>query len=582
MHDGEVTDYETSNGSLFRYVFEQNDPKGLKFLLDTATHFANQTADDATGYYTFPVNEFISAIGSGRTEMLAEVIKRTGAGLPLEEMVKESGAPIEQPHHYYQGLTVYGKKRSDWAEAGRHTAKRSTGMTASPLLHAASTASLESVEWFLSDAPLRCYLEFIASKAAQEDPRIAQLGQAPGGFEGAVSSWLTKNSTSSPFCSNRTVLRVCDTNQNAGHLLLFRAIECGNHKKALPVIQYLVKVAPDMIHSKNEGRLTPLMLACMLGRLEVVKLLLDQGADPTQRHELTFANLLHAALFYNPRAKDLQGLLDLLDDDAVAHMFCERTHHASWSKSSTPLHAWLTQYMEFTHRWHYVGVAYQYVEEVLDVIRLLLKHSGGRELNVIDGAGETPVHMLIHQQAEPKILLTILESIPRQLAVDLLLRENAAGDTPLELAKGMFLASFIEKPRDDYYLHNSVQVRSWRRQDPHDFVVSVKKDGQVWKPIPERLLLSNTDAMTRAKEILAAVTAFLEGVPSKRLLVSLNEANYVAKRVGHQYEKERYAVQVAQPAADVDGQKDDESKPDPMALGFDAYRYRNVAWPRKP
>lgn len=131
--------------------------------------------------------------------MLAEVIKRTGAGLPLEEMVKDSGIEIEEPPEYYQGLTVYGKKRSDWAEAGRQTVTRSSGMTDSPLLVAASVACMESVEWFLSDAPLRCYLEFTASKAAQDDKRLTHLSQAPGGFEGAISRWLTKNSTSLSF-----------------------------------------------------------------------------------------------------------------------------------------------------------------------------------------------------------------------------------------------------------------------------------------------------------------------------------------------------------------------------------------------
>jgi hypothetical protein len=196
VRDGKIAEYKTFSGSLFQFVFNQNDPRGLKFLLDTATHFATQKTDGKTrsSYYNFPTSEFRVAVASGRVEMLAELIKRTGAGLPLEEMVKDSGIKIEEPPEYYQGLTVYGKKRSDWAEAGRRTVTHSSGMTDSPLLYAAEVACLESVEWFLSDAPLRCYLEFTASKAAQEDKRLTHLSQASGGFEGAISHWLTKNS----------------------------------------------------------------------------------------------------------------------------------------------------------------------------------------------------------------------------------------------------------------------------------------------------------------------------------------------------------------------------------------------------
>ncbi len=63
-------------------------------------------------------------------------------------------------------------------------------MKTPPLLHAAVGASIESVEWFLSDAPLRHYVEFGKSKAAQTDTRLKNLSQAPGGFDRAVSTWL--------------------------------------------------------------------------------------------------------------------------------------------------------------------------------------------------------------------------------------------------------------------------------------------------------------------------------------------------------------------------------------------------------
>jgi hypothetical protein len=53
---------------------------------------------------------------------------------------------------------------------------------------------IESVEWFLSDTPLRQYLAFTKSKAARDDARLKHLAHAPGGFEGAISKWLNEQS----------------------------------------------------------------------------------------------------------------------------------------------------------------------------------------------------------------------------------------------------------------------------------------------------------------------------------------------------------------------------------------------------
>jgi len=64
----------------------------------------------------------------------------------------------------------------------------------SPLLTAARAACIESVEWFLTDIPLRLYQEFVKSKAAREDPRLKHLNQAPEGLEKAIAKWLNNHS----------------------------------------------------------------------------------------------------------------------------------------------------------------------------------------------------------------------------------------------------------------------------------------------------------------------------------------------------------------------------------------------------
>lgn len=102
------------SGTAFEIVIQKNDLKGLRLLLDLAEHHNSQkldSEDEAPGFYAFPDNAFVSAVSLGRTELLSEIIKRTGAGLPLENLVKESGVELKEKPRYYQGLTVYGQKR---------------------------------------------------------------------------------------------------------------------------------------------------------------------------------------------------------------------------------------------------------------------------------------------------------------------------------------------------------------------------------------------------------------------------------------------------------------------------------------
>ncbi len=85
--------------------------------------------------------------------------------------------------------------RKDWANAGREVvSKPSVGITDSPLLVGAMRGSIESVQWFLSDAPLRHYLAFAKSKAARSDPRLKHLNQSTSGLEGDISKWLSDES----------------------------------------------------------------------------------------------------------------------------------------------------------------------------------------------------------------------------------------------------------------------------------------------------------------------------------------------------------------------------------------------------
>jgi ankyrin repeat protein len=347
----------------------------------------------------------------------------------------------------------------------------------------------------------------------------------------------------------------------------------------LPVIKYLLKVLPESISAKGEDRLTPLLSAVKLGRLEAVKVLVANGADQSKRHEITYANLLHAALFESPKAPELEKLLDILDKDAVAQMFCERTHHASWSESRTPLHAWLVRTLSSGHNDQYgPGLAYDSADEVIAVLRLLLSCSGGRDLNVIDSAGDTALHMLARTQADPVFLLALLEAIPRELALILLHRENAVGATPLEVAHDKFLASFVIERHDYAGQMSSLTVNNWPVTAAKEFVETVNK-GRKEAPMQTRITTNKNETLKRAEETLAALDTFLKGEVGKRQLVSLNEANDVARRIGHGFQKQRYPVQLIKPATETGEAKNGQpAKPDPMLLSFNTHGFANSSW----
>jgi ankyrin repeat protein len=107
---------DTGCRSLFVHCFDMDDSAGLKILLDMAQHWARQNSaksdeEEPSKNFTLPQGDFQWALDHGKTQVLGLVIKRTGAGIPLDHLVKKSGVEIKSKPRYYQGLTVYGKKR---------------------------------------------------------------------------------------------------------------------------------------------------------------------------------------------------------------------------------------------------------------------------------------------------------------------------------------------------------------------------------------------------------------------------------------------------------------------------------------
>ncbi|KAF4945373.1 hypothetical protein FGADI_12012 [Fusarium gaditjirri] len=547
--------YRHQKRSLFVHTFDTNDTTGLKLLLDLAQHYSGQKfeGDDAdqedegsTCSFTFPQSDFKWAVEHGKTQLLALVIKRTGAGIPLDHLVKKSGVELKRKPRYYQGLTVYGRKRKDWANAGRGMVIKSSGLRTPPLLHAALGGSVESVELFLGDAPHRLYGEFAKSKASKEDSRFKHLKESPGGFDRAISKWLGADNDLVIHCA---VLAHPGDNSNE-------------------LLEYLVETCPDFIEKKNSEGDTPLMVACRLGRIDAVKILLATNADQSTRNQRG-ENIIHAAIERNPKAYQLRELLDLLDPGLRGHLFLQRKNLNE--NGTTPVHAWISQVSGMTlgadHRYNYrryngSGYAEPYIgqeKELVLMLKLLLEYSKGEELEMLNGAGDTCLHTAIMTGMIAAVRVLV------EFKPSLVYRENAVGRTPAELAHDKLTSQKFTMP-DKPSIKDRNRVHDALRKNSEEFIQEAAMDAHSveQRRSLESLGLSDTYKPQEVPLILASMgveknrsskrlesrsinlvlwdlcRTTMKQHPGKRRLVSLNEANDVAKRLGEKYSASRY------------------------------------------
>lgn len=399
---------------------------------------------------------------------------------------------------------------------------RSTDSGTSPLLYAAQAGSLESVEWFLSDAPWRHYVEFGASEAAKRDARLMHLSQSPGGFNRAVSRWLEAQSAYIP-CSTQIDRRLT----NADDLVIHAAIMGPNGTAAERLVKYLIKAHPEFLEAKDSAGMSPLALASLLGRLNLVDILVAHGSDQSTKDE-NWNNVVHQAIKWQPTASQLRAFLNRLDPDLRSYLLKERSALQS-SDGRTPLHRWVG-----SHRQNSGDGLGQNLEE----LRLLLGFSDGEELETLDSGGDTPLHTLIRNKEHPAIIRAVIQANPM-----LLFRENAVGRTPAELAHDMFVRACVQAPPDGHY-HGWRQNRSVAdillQKTPEKFAQEAIDKENHTTPVS----FGVESDLPIIRQIYDLVIEFAATYPGKRRLVSLTEANDVAVRIGNTYQGQRYGWKV--------------------------------------
>lgn len=472
----------SSRDTLVRYAIFANNMRLLKFLIKTGNDLATQQEDgDALKVFNISTTDFELAIRLGRVEMMGEILKSTGFGFPLRKIFLESGVKLEQKPEFYQGLTVHGRKREDWAEAGRrgHRSSQASPSIGVPLLGSVLMGNLESVEYFLSDAPMRRYLEFASS--FEDDKHLQALKQAPGGIEGKLTEWLSTRN----------------------HLALHVAVlSAPNVDGSQPVFDYLMNKTPHGIENRSADGKTPLQLAFEIGRYQAARKLLAAGANQATKDN-TGRNILHSILATcatsEPRL--LESLLGLLEPKLMPTLFLERCSGSDF-EAMTPLALFLNRCSKDAKDWR-------------KTVEVILLHSGGKDLEKLNGAGDYPLHVAVRAN-NVGLVEFLVEYRP-----DLLYWENGTGMTPTDVATTAYLRSFIDKPpqlsdRDQWSVKDTT---------PKDFAnvtsVSLPTAGASYPEV-------GTTLEWKMQHLILSLN---QKYPAKRKLVSLYDANEVAKRL---------------------------------------------------
>lgn len=181
--------------TLTKYAIFNNDLALLDFLLLASRECSNMFPEEDQSQYSRETScqEFQLAMVLGHTDCLAKLIRFKAAGLPLAKLSENSGVKVHKEPEYYQGLSIRGKKRTDWASAGRPEPKGSPEGRP-PLLISAMHGNLTTTEWFLGTAPGRYYLEYFNSHS--EDENVQILAKSKLGLEGSLLNWLQTRSES--------------------------------------------------------------------------------------------------------------------------------------------------------------------------------------------------------------------------------------------------------------------------------------------------------------------------------------------------------------------------------------------------
>jgi ankyrin repeat protein len=151
----------------------------------------------------------------------------------------------------------------------------------------------------------------------------------------------------------------------------------------MALIKHLVSVLPDSLEQKSSEGWTPLQIAVFTQRKEVISYLVSVGANQRSRDK-EGRNIMHimvgrVATGGRKVSKKLQHMIELFDGEVVKDMFLERCTCSPGAL--TPLAYWMAKGR---------GTGYRSPA----IIEVLSKYSTGEDLEMINGEGDLPLHVV--------------------------------------------------------------------------------------------------------------------------------------------------------------------------------------------
>ncbi|KAJ5959387.1 uncharacterized protein N7479_006537 [Penicillium vulpinum] len=474
----------------FKYAIYTNNIPLLEFLLKTGLDLASANPSGKEPF-TVKFDDFQIAISLGRTDCLAKMIQSTGAGLPLAKLSDDCGLEERKEPQYYPGLSIRGAKRADWANAGREQPMKAQTQRP-PLLIAARRGNLAATEFFLGTAAARYYLEYL--NANKGDERVKRLAKSKLGLEGTLLMWLHARN----------------------NLVLHCAIMAEPNDESVRLVQYLVDHHPECLEVRSTEGLTPLAWAMSLHKVRFARILVAAGANQTVRNKAAH-NLLHLILVSDSgrvckNSHRFTKLIELLDKELLPTMLMQRGGEGS----RTPFAQWLNAYHSFTPVDPVIPRppnSSQTDDEIITAMTKLVLDLGNstdqKHLEVFGEAGNTPLHDAI-KKGFPQVLGLLLDRRP-----DMLNRENATGTTPLEMAVDAWVNKSTSGPPSSpsQSLNSHPEWQSAIKREPRFFLPGARMH------------------YSKDKVMLRVCQKYSQQRPTKRRLVSLFEANEVAKRL---------------------------------------------------
>ncbi|PGH04470.1 hypothetical protein GX51_03461 [Blastomyces parvus] len=530
---------------LINFAVQRNDMATVKFLVEQQTHYLTNSTAEVNGIISGePGHKFITVdsgllnmcVKHGRTEMLGYLMSKTGLGFPFEALMKEAGIKADTEPKYYRGLSVYGKKRADWAAESGHSYRATFSSSHSLLLHAISEGNLDSVKWFLTDEPEKKYREFL--HAHKDDPRLAPLFKMEGGIDDMLTSWLGARRNLALHCA----------------ILAPPSEEFGTS-----LIQFILKTFPGSLNTKNDTGYTPLHLAFGGRRIMAARMLVEAGADQTARDNDGHNMLHHIFTSINARVRDspklMKTLSEILDPEVVPILARQRSRSEIGSgvrvrfARQTPLSQWLSQSK---------GTEVAALKTILDI-------TGGKELYVLNEQGNYPIHDVTKGE-KIDFVRVLLERDPCMAGL-----ENATGTTPLEVAENKLISHLIKR----YFgIERNISASGGIQYGSNGSVSNLyryftnrwRKDGekfdssQIYDSKGDKQLVSIEDCTEGKIVQLLRNAATKSG--KKRVLVSLQDANELVRRLSANQQAAAAAAAAAARVTNRDGDFDDHQEPD--------------------